>query len=71
MNTLHEIVEWVKRDGEAHAINRLRLKVLATTIREGLALSEVTPETQCSRDCLIAVRKAAAEIVGRPAPGQR
>jgi hypothetical protein len=68
MTTLHEIVEWVRSSGEVHAVNRLRLKVLGTTIKEGIALNDVTPTTTCSDACLSKVRDAATAVVGSPCP---
>ena len=68
MSSIYQVVDWVRTNGDIHAISRLRLKVLATTLKEGVALGDVTPETKCSRECLDRVRQAASEVVGKPCP---
>ena len=68
MGAIFEIVEWVRRQGDIHSLGRLRLRVLSATIKEGLSLSEVTPQTECSSECLNLVRDAASKIVGKPCP---
>lgn len=68
MGQLHQIVEWVKKEGEAHALSRVRLKVLGVTLKEGIALAQVQPSTSCSEECLKAIRAAASDVVGAPCP---
>lgn len=68
MAKLHDVVTWVQAQGDMNALNRLRLRVLASTIKEGISLSDVTPSTTCSDDCLRRVRDAASDIVGKPCP---
>ena len=65
---LYNVIQWVKDNGKAHSVNRMRLKVLASTVKEGISLDKITPNTDCSDACLDAVRKAAATVVGKPCP---
>lgn len=66
--SLHAVVTWVRSEGDLNALNRLRLRVLASTIKEGISLDQVSPATNCSDECLARVREAASAIVGQPCP---
>jgi len=68
MSTLFDVLEWAKQNGEVKIIDRIRVQVLPVTMKEGIALNDVTKDTACSAECLDAVRKAASEIVGQPCP---
>lgn len=65
---LQQILEWVQREGEVMALARLRLKILPESVKEGIFLDEVTPQTKCSETYLEKVRKIAAEVTGKPCP---
>jgi hypothetical protein len=66
--SIYDVVQWVRTNGDIHAINRLRLRTLATTIKEGISISQLSPQTSCSEACLETVRQAASEIVGQECP---
>ncbi len=65
---LYDILEWVKSNGEVKAMDRLRVKVLPVTMKEGLVLTDVTYDTTCSPETLRVIRDAATEIVGKECP---
>ncbi len=65
---LYQVLQWVKQEGEAKAIDRIRAKVLPVTIKESIYLNQVTPETECSPACLQAIIQAANQVVGKPCP---
>lgn len=65
---LHKIIDWVKKNGEVKAIDRLRVMVLPFTMADGLQLAAVTPNSSCSPKTLAAVRQAAGTVVGSACP---
>ena len=68
MATLYEIIRWVRQEGEIQAESRLRMRTLPFTAREGLAFSSIGPSTEASRELLVAMRREASAIVGKPCP---
>lgn len=65
---LHRILQWTRDNGEVRSFERLRLRMLRLTVREGIRLDRVTTDTSCSEDYLRRVREAATEIVGTQCP---
>jgi hypothetical protein len=65
---LFQILEWARDNGELLVIERIRLKVLSASIREGIQLGKVTPRSGCSNEYLNTVRRAVEEVVGKPCP---
>lgn len=65
---LMRVLQWTRDNGEVRAFERLRLKMLRLTVREGIRLDRVTLDTKCSPDYLREVRTVATEIVGMPCP---
>jgi len=65
---LYNILRWTREHGEVRAFERLRLRLLKHTVKEGFMLDRVTNETRCSEDYLREARRAAAEIVGSECP---
>ena len=67
-SNLFIVLDWLQKEGEAQSINRLRIKILPFSIKEGIVLSRVERATACSPELLNLARKAASEIVGKPCP---
>jgi hypothetical protein len=65
---LYEILQWAAANGEANVVARIRLKVLPLTVKEGILLDKVKPETEVSEPYLRAVRDAVSQVVGKPCP---
>jgi hypothetical protein len=65
---LFQVLQWAKTNGEVRAVERIRLKVLNGSIREGIVLARVSPNTTCSPEYLDLVRTAASEVVGKRCP---
>jgi hypothetical protein len=65
---LNKILRWTREHGEVRAFERLRLRLLRYTVKEGFMLDHVTDETRCSDNYLREARKAASEVVGRDCP---
>lgn len=65
---LNSVLAWVRTNGGRTMFNRLRIKILPQTVREGVVLDEVNAETTCSEAYLEAVRKAASDLLGQPCP---
>lgn len=66
MGTLFSICEWVKKEGSPDAIDRLRVKILAVLMKEGVTMKSMTKDTVISPGALKAVSAAASEVVGKP-----
>ncbi len=66
--SLYDVLNWAKTNGEVKVVERIRLRVIGWTMREGISLANVHPDTKCSGECLDAVRRAASEVVGKPCP---
>lgn len=66
--SLHDIVAWVRSNGAPGAVDRLRLRILPLTMRERLWWDDITPETVCSAQTLLEVKREASAIVGKPCP---
>jgi len=66
--SLYDIFEWVKKNGEVKAIDRVRFRSLSAFVAEGVVFSAVTPQTKVSDSCLQTVRQAASSVVGQPCP---
>ncbi len=67
-STLFEILEWTRENGEVRAVDRLGLKIMRIAMTEGLILAAVDKQTECSEEGLVAIRKAASSVVGKPCP---
>lgn len=65
---LYRSLQWARKNGDVDTMQRLRLQLLPLSIRERIVLEKVTPETSCSTDYLIAVRRAIRDVVGKDAP---
>lgn len=65
---LYKVVDWVRKNGEVKALDRLRVMVLPVTMEEGIRLAGVGPATACSTKALTAVRKAATTVIGQNCP---
>lgn len=65
---LYKVVNWVRKNGEVKALDRLRVMVLPITMEEGIRLAAVEPTTSCSTRALSAVRNAATTVVGQNCP---
>lgn len=63
-----KIVEWVKKNGEVKAFDRVRVMVLPQTMAEGVRLNCIDATTKCSNVLLQALRSAATTVVGKPCP---
>ena len=68
MGSIFGVLEWAKREGEVKAIARIRMRVLGDSVKEGVRLGDVKPDTRCSPQLLNKIRVAASEIVGKPCP---
>lgn len=68
MSQLYNIIQWAQQNGEVKAIDRIRVQVLPVTMKEKIRLNEVTKDTECSPECLDAIRKAASDVVGKRCP---
>ena len=68
MTKLYDIIKWVRQEGEVQAENRLRMRTLPFTTREGLAFSSINASTNASEELVVAMRKEASAVVGRPCP---
>lgn len=67
-SSLYQILQWVKRNGDADTLARLRLKLLPETVREGIIFDRVTPDTDCSEQYLASMRRNIREMLGKDAP---
>lgn len=65
---LQDVLAWVHERGEVKAVHRLRLKLLIPTLKEGLDLTRVGPETECSARYFALLCQTASEITGEPCP---
>ena len=65
---LVKIVDWIKKNGEVKAVDRVRVMVLPQTMAEGIRLASIDATTKCSAALLQAVRGAASTVVGKPCP---
>jgi hypothetical protein len=66
--TLYDIIEWSKANGEVKVIERIQMRILSNLINENIRLKEVTPSTVCSSELLAKVRAAASEVIGKACP---
>jgi hypothetical protein len=66
--SLYEILQWAAANGEVNVVARIRLKILPLTVKEGIVLDRVKPETTVSPEYLQAVRDVVSQVVGRPCP---
>lgn len=65
---LYQILEWAKENGEVKIVDRIRIKVLPITIRENIYLNAIQPDTECSEECIEAVRDAVVAVIGKSCP---
>jgi hypothetical protein len=65
---LYDILQWATANGEVNVVARIRLKILPLTVKEGIVLDRVKPETVVSESYLKAVREVVSEVVGKPCP---
>jgi len=65
---IHGVFEWTRTEGEVKAIDRLRVMLLPDLMAEGLTISSVTPDTDCSDDLTNKARDAATTVVGSACP---
>lgn len=65
---LYRVLAWAREHGEPRALERIRLKMVKLSVREGINLAEVEPDTKCSAEYLEAIRNIASEVVGAPCP---
>lgn len=68
MSKAKDIIDWTVANGEPRVIDRLRLRVFPSLMRERLVLTQVTAATRCSDALLAELRTAASELVGKPCP---
>lgn len=67
-NSIHDLISWVKAEGEVKAFERLRLRMLGPALEEGLYWSRIDPSTNVSDAFFAKAREVATEIVGKPYP---
>ena len=67
-SNLFQLLQWAKENGEVKILHRIRLKAMLITLEEGINLSEIEPDTTCSKDCLFAINNIITELVGKPYP---
>lgn len=65
---LFKILKWLDEEGEVKAVDRLRMKILPHTVKEGIVIRKVDASTKCSTDLLARARDAASSIAGKPCP---
>ncbi len=65
---LHSILEWVNKEGEARASDRLRVKMMPELLGDNIHFSRIDASTCCSPETLTKFRQAAEEIVGKRCP---
>lgn len=68
MGKAKDIIDWAVEHGEPRIIDRLRLRVFPSLMRERLVLTQVNASTRCSEALLAELRAAASDLVGRPCP---
>ena len=68
MAGIKDILDWAHEHGEPRVIDRIRLMVFPSLIRERIVLSRIDASTTCSPALLNELRAAASEAVGKPCP---
>lgn len=65
---LKDILTWTAENGDPRVIDRLRLRIFPSLMRERLVLSQVDDSTRCSPALIEELRAACSELVGKPCP---
>ncbi|TPV95975.1 MAG: hypothetical protein B7733_07205 [Myxococcales bacterium FL481] len=68
MATAHQIISWVRDEGNVEAVNRLRLRVIKSLVRHKTTLEQLTPRTHADPELVAELRQAASEVVNKPCP---
>ncbi|MEM6930586.1 MAG: hypothetical protein AAF602_26855 [Myxococcota bacterium] len=65
---IYALAQWVQKEGDAQAFDRLRLRTLGEALDEGIFWTKVDPETRVSERFYAMARDVATDIVGKPCP---
>jgi hypothetical protein len=73
MSDIKRVFEWARDNGEVKAVDRILVKVMLQLIKNRITLTAATINKMDSRtalpeDVVVAIVRAAEEVVGRPLP---
>ena len=61
--SLHALIRWLRTEGPPRALDRVRLKMLGSTLKHKVDLEEVGPDTKVPDEYLDRFADVAAEVM--------